>query len=74
MPTNDLSPYERAARIYCENTGVNPDEQMPLETQPTVFSFSVPQFEPQWHVVARQLVELSQMLVAMRTAASGGEH
>jgi hypothetical protein len=60
-----LKPYERAARIFCAMNEQAPDEAMPLKHP---LGLQVPFSRPAWHFAAEALINLSQMLVAMRQA------
>lgn len=60
--------YERAARIYCDRTGLDADATAqvphPLLAGQTVESW------PQWTEVAERLMDLSHLLGSMKMAAS----
>ena len=62
-----LTPYEPAARIFCGMNSQDPDEQMqvphPLGLAGVKFT------RPAWHFPAENMINLSQMLTAMRQAA-----
>lgn len=60
--------YERAARIYCDRTGLDADATAqvphPLLAGQTVESWL------QWTQIAERLMDLSQLLGAMKAAVS----
>lgn len=62
-----LAPYEPAARIFCAMRELDPDEQ--LEVPHPLGLAGVPFRRPQWHFAAENLINLSQMLTAMKQAA-----
>lgn len=62
-----LAPLEPAARIFCAMNGQDPDEQMPV---PHPMGLAVPFSRPAWHFAADQMLNLSQMLAAMKQAAT----
>ena len=61
-----LTPYHRAAVIFCEMNAQDPDEPLrvphPLGLQGVEFT------RPAWHFAAETLLNLSQMLTAMQRA------
>lgn len=63
-----LAPLEPAARIFCAMNGQDADEPMrvphPLGLQGVEFT------RPAWHFAAEQMLNLSQMLTAMRQASA----
>lgn len=61
-----LKPLERAARIFCDMNAQNPDEQMAV---PHPMLQGVALHRPAWHFAAEALLNLNQMLVALRRAA-----
>ena len=61
-----LTPFEPAARIYCAMNDRDPDQQMQVEHP---FLAGVPFSRPAWHFPAENMINLSQMLTAMRRAA-----
>lgn len=62
-----LAPLEAAARIYCKMNDQDADERMrvphPMGLQGVEFT------RPAWHFAAEHMLNLSQMLAAMRQAA-----
>lgn len=62
-----LAPYERAARIFCGMRDLDPDES--LEVPHPMGLAGVAFTRPQWHFAAENLINLSQMLTAMKQAA-----
>ena len=62
-----LAPLEPAARIFCGMKGYDPDELLPV---PHPLGLANVEFSrPQWHFAAENLLNLSQMLGALRQAA-----
>ena len=68
-----LAPFETAARIFCGMNDQNPDEEMGGQ-HPLLAG--VKHTRPAWHFAAEALMNLSQMLTAMRRAQelAAGEH
>lgn len=60
------APYEPAARIYCTNTGMDPDNLVPI---PHPVIAGTQDMVPAWRLAARSLMDLSEMLVALKQAA-----
>lgn len=60
------APYEGAARIYCRNTGMDPDVLVPV---PHPVIVDATDMVPAWRLAARSLMDLSEMLVALKQAA-----
>ncbi len=67
MTNNPLTPYEAAARIYCQRIGHDPDEQIPA---PHPLGIAIEHYRSAWELAAEKLIDLSHMLGAMREAAS----
>lgn len=68
LSANDyLQPFEPAARIYCQKTGMDPDLQLP-RPHPTIAGLL--EAWPQWRLIAEQLLDLSLMLTSMREASA----
>lgn len=65
-----LNPLEPAARIFCAMQGQDPDEQMQV---PHPFLQGVPFTRPAWHFPAENMLNLNQMLVAMKQAAQAAK-
>lgn len=63
-----LKPLEAAARIYCAMNDQDADENMKV---PHPMLEGVPFFRPAWHFAAEALLNLNQMLVALRQAQLG---
>ena len=61
-----LKPYEPAARILCGMHDQDADEQMQV---PHPVGLAVPFSRPAWHFAAENLINLSQMLSALKQAA-----
>lgn len=59
------APYEAAARIYCERAGLDPDEITTVR-HPLIAGASLT-FR-QWYHVAERMIDLSNMLTAMKRA------
>lgn len=57
--------YEKASRIYCARMGIDPDLKIPF---PHPTGLDVPYSRPQWTMVADDLYDLSQKLVAIKDA------
>lgn len=64
----DLTPYEAAARLYCAQTGQDPDAEMVI---PHPFLRGTTQRVPFWHAIAERMVDLSLLLTSMRKASEG---
>lgn len=64
---NPLAAYERAARLYCAKLGLDPDEELDA---PHPLGFAVRYTRLQWEFAAEKLIDLSQMLTALREAQS----
>ena len=62
---NHLTPYELAARIYCQRIGQDPDEQIPA---PHPLGIAIEHYRPAWELAAEKLIDLSHMLGAIQTA------
>lgn len=62
---NRLSPYERAARIYCELLKINPDATV---DEPHPIMAGVVKKRPTWEIMAERMVDLSLMLTALQLA------
>lgn len=61
-----LTPLEPAARIFCAMNQQDPDEEMQV---PHPFLQGIPLKRPAWHFAAENMLNLSQMLAAMKQAA-----
>lgn len=61
-----LTPYEPAARIYCTMNDQDPDQEMEV---PHPFIQGAGLKRPAWHFPAENMINLSQMLTAMKQAA-----
>lgn len=64
--------FERAARIFCDKVGMDPDRvlQMP-GARPKIAGVPPPIVKvPQWKLVAEELFDLSARLTALREAAT----
>lgn len=59
--------YEKAARIYCEKSGQDPDMMVPSPAQ-TILGAN--KLVPVWHFIAHELHDLSLKLVSMKEAAA----
>lgn len=66
MNLKELKPYERAARIYCEKAGLDPNEMIPV---PHATIAGAADLVPQWAMVAERMIDLSMLLTAMKEAA-----
>ena len=64
-PMVNLKPYERAARIFCAKSGLNPDAVVELQ-HPTFHGATVA--TSQWELVAERMYDLSLLMVSMREA------
>lgn len=64
----ELAPYERAARIYCERTGLDADATVQVP-HPLIDGMMVDSW-PQWTEVAERLRDLSLLLGSMKQAAN----
>lgn len=62
-----LTPYEPAARIFCDMSEQDPDEA--LEVPHPMGLAGVKFTRPAWHFAAENLINLSRMLTAMKQAA-----
>lgn len=62
----NLTPYERAARIFCLKSGLNPDATVHLE-HPTFHGTMIQ--TTQWELTAERMYDLSLLMVSMREAA-----
>lgn len=62
-----LAPYEQAARIYCDKTGLDPDLLIP---RPHPLVVGMMESFPQWRFVAEDLIDLSMKLTALREAST----
>ena len=62
-----LAKLETAARLYCEQTGYDPD--MPVK-KPHPLGLEVPYSQPNWMDVAQELYDLQMKLVCLKQAAS----
>jgi hypothetical protein len=62
----NLTPYERAARIFCAKSGLNADATVQLE-HPTFLGTTVE--VKQWELVAERMYDLSLLMTSMRDAA-----
>lgn len=60
-----LKPLERAARILCAMNGDDPDAPQKV---PHPLGLAVPFAEPLWHSAAEALLNLTQMLSALKQA------
>lgn len=63
-----MRPYERAARIYCERNGYDPD-QTEMAPHPLMAGAMVESL-PYWTAVAERLMDLSMLLGSMKQAAN----
>lgn len=61
-----LTPLEPAARVFCQMNGQDPDEQMGGE-HPLLAG--VKHTRPAWHFAAEALLNLTQMLTALKVGA-----
>ena len=61
-----LTPFEPAARIYCAMNDQDPDQAMEV---PHPMLAGVGLKRPAWHFPAENMINLSQMLSAMKQAA-----
>lgn len=61
-----LTPLEPAARVFCKMNDQDPDEQM-KGNHPLLAGVS--HSRPAWHFAAEALLNLSQMLTALRVGA-----
>lgn len=59
--------YKKAARIYCEKTGQDPDMMVPSPVQSIL---GANKLVPVWHFVAHELHDLSLKLVSIKEAAT----
>ncbi len=64
-PYAHLGPYEKAARIYLQREGQDPDAQIQV---PHSVIAGTATSTPVWHFVAEQMFDLSKMLSAMKAA------
>ena len=62
-----LNPIEPAARLYCGMLGIDPDQQMAADHD---LLAGVVNARPQWHFAAEKLLDLMQMLNALKAAHS----
>lgn len=63
--------FERAARIYCERSGINADEavHLPSSIKPRIVGAPSPVIRiERWRLIAEELYDLSVRLVALRQA------
>ena len=60
-----LAPLELAARIFCRNIGVDPDELVRTAHPIITGAFFT---EPFWHRPAEEMLRLSAMLAALKEA------
>ncbi len=58
-----LTPIEPAARVYCAMLGHDPDQTITQDEGPIV---GVPKLRPMWHLAAEKLLDLMQMLTALK--------
>ena len=63
---NHLTPFEPAARIFCQLQQQDADE--PLRV-PHPLGLAVEYTRPAWHFAAENLINISQMLQALKIAA-----
>lgn len=69
---DDLKPYEKAARMYCEMKGDSPDQIVVVRTRgqyPNMRTGKVDDIEierPLWELAAEKLLDISRCLVALR--------
>lgn len=61
-----LQPFEAAARLYCVNCGINPNNEI---KQRHPLGLALPYTVPQWTLEAERLLDLSRMLSALRDVA-----
>ena len=61
-----LKPLERAARIFCQMNAQDADEQMSV---PHPMLQGIQLHRPAWHFAAEALLNLNQMLVALKQAS-----
>lgn len=62
---SEAKPYERAARIYCESVGDDPDRIIE-HSHPVVEGVTAK--TPNWVFIAESLIDLSRMLIAIKRA------
>jgi len=60
-----LVPYEKAARIFCQKLGINPDE---IRQVPHPGGLAMMVDRPCWRFAADELVDLSLKLASLREA------
>ncbi len=65
---NHLTPYEPAARILCGMQNQDPDQKVPAP-HPLGLR-GVEYTRPAWEFAAEALIDLSQMLAALKQAAA----
>lgn len=65
IPIEHLQPFEDAARIHCQRTGVDPDMLVAVP-HPTIQG--VKDTVPAWHFSAERLLDLSMLLSSMKAA------
>lgn len=64
-PIEHLQPFEDAARIHCQRTGVDPDL---LITVPHPTLAGVKESIPAWLLSAERLLDLSMLLSSLKAA------
>lgn len=71
---DDLKPYEKAARLYCEMKGDAPDQIVVVRMRgqhPNMRTGQIDDIEierPLWELAAEKLLDISRCLVALRQA------
>jgi hypothetical protein len=63
--SQELAPYEDAARIWCASKDKDPDFKIKLK-HPSIAGAHV--FCPFWLTIAERLLDLSELMVCMRRA------
>lgn len=61
-----MRPYERAARIYCERAGFDPDQT--AQVPHPLMAGALVESLPYWTEVAERLMDLSMLLGCMKAA------
>ncbi len=64
-------PYEKAARLYCERTGLDPDKKRNI---PTSGLTGVTKRVAIWELVAEELIDFSIKLTVLQEARAGKEN
>lgn len=63
----DLAQYERAARIYCNRLGLDPDDHIEVPNPAGLVGVATTTLR--WKQAAEQMILFSVMMVSMREAA-----